>query len=107
MQDTPLPAAWIFSGAETRAGFIYRKENWDWDVIIHIAARDTDMEALLASINTAIYARYQSQFVNQDASGVTNLFRSTSDLFILDSDSSLQEWTVTYKIFYNTDKGTI
>jgi hypothetical protein len=107
LQDTPLPASWIFSGSETRAEFIYKREHWSWDVIIQVWARDTDMEDLLDKVNTAIYAMYQALYVNVDGAIVTNLYRDTSDLYEVDSDESLKGWVITYKIFYNTDKGTI
>jgi len=101
LQDTKLPAIWIFSGAERRAEFKYGQESWDWEIIVQVWARGADMEDLLDKVNSAIYARYvATEFVE-------NLYRLTSELFVVDSDQELQGWSLIYKNFYETDKGTV
>ena len=101
VQDTKLPAIWVYSGNEKRADFKYGHEYWDWDIIVQVWARNEDMEELLSLVNTAIYSRFvEHEFVEI-------LYRSTSELFMVESDNELQGWSLIYKNFYLADKGTV
>ena len=101
IQETKLPAAWVFSGGERRADPKYGKNFWNWDIHIQVWARNEDMEELFSKVHAALHAEWQStEFAEV-------WYRKSSELWVVDSDSELQGWSLVYTNYYLTDKGQV
>ncbi len=99
LRDTKLPAAFIYSGSETRAGFEYGKEYWDWDIVVQVWAKDEEMEELLSQVNKALWTRYRAERF------VENFYKTDAALWVVDANKNLQGWNLIFKNFYRTEKG--
>lgn len=101
----PLPGAFIYSGAEVKllgAGnrsSIIGCENWEWSISVAVWARDTDMEDLLQTIHTAVYANrtLTSACIDCERMGV--------DMLMIDAEESLKAMIIDYKILYRHTAG--
>jgi len=104
LDTIPLPAIFIYTGAETKLfdnRAVIGYENWQWEVIMEVWARDTDMEALLGSIHTAMF--------NDEELGnyAVTSYRTGVDMQVIDPEQSLQVMVITYEIIYRHVNGVM
>jgi hypothetical protein len=105
--DTVLqPAAFIYPGPERKikggdSRSVIGKENWEWTVFIEVWAMDTDMEALLGSIHTVMYADYT---FNKYA---VYSERESVVMWVVDPDEMQQAMLLEYSVIYRHTLGTM
>lgn len=104
METVALPCAFIYSGPEIRLSddrSVIGYENWEWNVLIEIWARDSEMENLLSSIHSAMFA-------NELMGGyAATSYRTGVDLFVIEPEQSLQSMLITYAIIYRHVRGVM
>lgn len=95
-QKVDLPGAFIYSGPEVRDKSEYGDANWNWEILIEVWAKDSDMEDMLELVHATIYLEYlASEFVNR-------LSRVGANLYSVDVADELRGLSIVYQINYNT-----
>lgn len=104
LETVVLPCAFVYSGSEIRLTddrSVIGYENWEWDILIEVWARDSVMETLLSSIHSAMFA-------NELMGGYASTsYRTGVDLFVIDPEQSLQSMLITYKVIYRHVSGSM
>jgi len=99
-----LPAIFIYTGPEVRLAdnrAVIGWETWQWNIIFEVWARDTDMEALLGKIHTAMF--------NDEEIGnyAVISYRTGVDMQVIDPEQSLQCMVIEYEVIYRHIKGVM
>ena len=102
IETIPMPAIFIYTGPEVRLNdnrAVIGYETWQWNIVLEVWARDTDMEALLGKIHTAM-------FNDNDFSGSAVVsYRTGVDMQVVDVEQSLQVMVIEQEIIYRHVKG--
>jgi hypothetical protein len=104
-ETCPMPAAFIFSGAEQKLinddRSVIGYENWLWKIFIEVWARDADTEALLKEIHDVMWTNRNigGYAVTSDRMGVS--------LFVVDVEQSIEAMILDYDILYRNVKGIL
>lgn len=104
LETIAMPAIFIYTGPETRLSdnrAVIGYENWQWEVILEVWARDTDMEALLGLIHAAMFA--DEELGNYAVIS----YRTGVDMQIVDPEQSLQVMVISYEVIYRHVKGVM
>ena len=102
IETVPMPAIFIYTGPEVRLRderAVIGYETWDWEIVLEVWARDTDMEVVLGNIHAKMFA-------DETLGGyaVTSC-RTGSDSQVVDVEQSLQAMLVLYQVIYRHVKG--
>jgi hypothetical protein len=98
LDTTPFPAAFIYSDREVKffdgENAVIGSETWDWSIIIEVWAQDKDMEDILNSVHSAMFADYK--FTNtaewSERIGV--------ELFTVDTSRSIEAMLIPFRVIY-------
>jgi hypothetical protein len=105
LDTVAFPAAFIYSDRETKffdgENAVIGSETWDWSIIIEVWAQDKDMEDILNSIHSAMYADYK--FSNT----VEWSERVGVELFTIDPTRSVEAMLVPYRVIYRNILGNM
>lgn len=99
LDTVAFPCAWVFAGPDTRIDGVIGYETWDWVVYVEVWAKDTDMEALLGEIHSAMY-------IGRKMNGLAdNTVRTGSEMFTVDPEQSVEGMLIPFKIEFKHVKG--
>jgi len=94
---SPLPAAFIYSGKDKLVDVespAIGSETWDWEIIIEVWSKNTEVEELLALIHNAMHANYK-------LAGLAEYSKRVSvDIFVIDPTKYLKSMIIKYQVIY-------
>lgn len=99
-----MPAIFIYTGPEVRLSdnrAVIGYESWQWNVVLEVWTRDTDMEALLGKIHAAMFAD------EEIGNFAVTSYRTGVDMQIIDPEQSLQAMIIEYEIIYRHIRGVM
>lgn len=105
LETVALPCCFIYSDRETKYlegdNAVIGSETWEWYIMLEVWALDKEMETLLSSIHSAMYANYE--FTNtaewSERMGV--------DFYTVDVEQRLEAMIIPYRVIYRHQLGSM
>jgi hypothetical protein len=103
IETVDFPSAFVYSGPVMRLindnRSVIGYENWEWTILIEVWGKDQDMEALLALVHAALFAKEQMGGL------AASSYIVGVDMMTIDVDRHMESMLIQYTVVYRHARG--